>query len=98
MLSPDSTSIVTALDADTPDGEDGLPRHFIIGNNKFYLGIGGYGKVTIGEDFGVADMSPSNFTVSEIPRGGTSRPKSFNISPAQTYLFLNFVGLPDTAD
>lgn len=98
MLSPDSTSIVTALDADTPDGEDGLPRHFIIGNNKFYLGIGGYGKVTIGEDFGVADMSPSNFTVSEIPTGGTSSPKSFNISPAQTYLFLNFVGLPDTAD
>lgn len=76
----------------------GLPRFAIVGkHDKFYLGIGGQGKLTLGYDLGDVIDNPNDFTTSAIP---IPTPKGnrglFQISGQQTGLFLNFVALPNT--
>lgn len=74
----------------------GAPRFAIEGKNrKFYLGIGGTGKVTLSYDWGNPIDNAYDFTTSAIPMqqrkgdGGL-----IQASAATSSLFFNFVALP----
>ncbi len=68
---------------------------FVTKNGKFMLGVGGSVKVTVGYDMGHPIQDMDEFTTSEIPMqpmdGNGAR---FDLSAAQTGLYLNFIALP----
>ena len=87
-----------SLQDNAPDGhKDAVPHFAIFGKeDKFYLGIGGTIKVTVGEDWGAPLDNPDEFITSEIePTPDGSRNK-FHLSAQQSSLFLNFVALPNS--
>lgn len=99
MLSPDSTFVADALSANSPDGVDGVSRYLIWGKkDTFIVGVGGFGMATVGEDFGNADADANSFSVSQLTPGAPEGAKAFNISAAQTTLYLNFVAFPGSAN
>lgn len=73
-----------------------LPRFAIFGKEgKFYLGIGGQVKATVGWDFGDVIDNPNTFTTSAIPMNpDPGNGAKFQISGQQTGMFVNFVALP----
>ncbi|MDE6010135.1 MAG: porin, partial [Muribaculaceae bacterium] len=81
-----------------PDGLKDLVPHFAIfgRHDKFYLGIGGAVRLTVGVDAGDPTDNPNEFITSELAPVGAGNHTKFNISGMQSNIFINFVGLPGT--
>ena len=80
-----------------PEGlDDAVPHFAIFGRQgKFYLGIGGSVKVTVGEDWGAPLENPNNFTTSEITPAQPGSKERFHLSAQQSSLFVDFVAFPN---
>lgn len=86
------------LQDNAPDGrKDAVPHFGIFGKEgKFYLGIGGAVKVTVGEDWGSPLDNPNEFITSEIEPAPAGNSSKFQLSAQQSSIYLNFVALPNS--
>lgn len=77
-----------------------VPYATVVGKGgKFVLGAGGFVKTVAGWDFGHPIDNPDEFITSQIPVGPADGDGSrFNFSARQSFLYLNFVMLPGSAD
>lgn len=73
-----------------------LPRLLLTGKKgRFYIGIGGGVKATVGMDWGHPVSDPNSFAVSKIPMKQPSGDGArFSVSAQQTELFLCFGAFP----
>lgn len=98
--SADSVKVYESLHKNAPQEFvfSGVPKFAVVGKDRsFYLGIGGYLKVTAGYDAGNVIDNANEFVTAEIPMSVPKGDKGkFNISGMQSQLFVNFVGLPNT--
>lgn len=87
-----------AFTENAPDGyKDAVPHFAVFGKkDKFYIGIGGQLKMTVGEDWGAPLDNPNEFITSEISEATPGSKSKFQLSAMQSMLYLNFVGLPNT--
>lgn len=99
-LLTDDEAATQALSWNAPSGCSGVPGYFVVGKSgKFYLGVGGQVKTTIGADFGHPIDDPDEFITSAIPMGDMNgNGAKFNISARQTSFFLNMVAMPESKD
>ena len=68
-------------------------------NSKFVMSVGGFVKLTAGEDIGHPVESPDLMTTADIPMHDMDgNGAAFKMSARQTQLYLNMVALPGTAD
>lgn len=102
FIKGDTVAAEEALKGNTPQGYNvpGLPRFAIFGKEgKFYLGIGGQIKGTVGYDLGDVVDNPNLFVTSAIPvNPAPGNGGKFQISGQQSSVFLNMVALPSTAN
>lgn len=98
MFEGDTTIIKKVFQEASPASYrvSGLPRFAIFGKEgKFYLGIGGTVKTTVGYDFGNPIPNPNSFTTSAIPMQRTpGNGSQFDITAQQSGIFFNVVALP----
>ena len=96
------TLIVKVLYENAPNyfNAPDMPRFAIIGKErKFYLGIGGYIKASVSYDLGNPIANANCFETSLIPMAAPKGNSSlFQMSAAESNMFLNFVALPHTKD
>lgn len=81
-----------------PDGlKDAVPHFAIFGKEgKFYVGLGGTVKLTVGEDWGSPLDNPNEFITSDIQPAAAGNKSKFQASAMQSSLYVNFVALPDS--
>lgn len=87
------------LEENAPSGLGQSRFAFAGKNDKFYMALCGYAKVTASYDFGSPLDNPNEFITSEInvnPEPGNGGEVQF--SAMQTFLGLNFVALPESED
>lgn len=84
------------LEENAPEGgADMVPKFGLIGKEgKFYLGIGGKVKGTIGVDLGDPIDNPNEFVTADIEPVGPGNHTKFQLSAMQSNLFVNFVAFP----
>ncbi len=87
-----------AFTDNAPEGyKDAVPHFAVFGKlDKFYIGIGGQLKVTVGEDWGAPLDNPNEFITADIAEAAPGSKSKFQLSAMQSMLYLNFVGLPKT--
>ena len=81
-----------------PEGyKDAVPHFAIFGKKDlFYLGIGGAVKATVGMDWGAPTDNPNEFVTGDIVPVAPGDKTKFNLSAAQSSLFVNFVAFPNS--
>ena len=86
------------LTDNAPEGfKDAVPHFAIFGKtDKFYLGIGGAVKATVGVDWGAPTDNPNEFITGDILPVAPGNETKFNLSAMQSNLFVNFVAFPNT--
>ncbi len=87
-----------AFTDNAPEGyKDAVPHFAIFGKkDKFYLGIGGAVKGTIGVDWGAPTDNPNEFITADITPVAPGDGTKFNLSAMQSSLFVNFVAFPES--
>lgn len=87
-----------AFTDNAPEGlKDAVPHFAVFGKqDKFYIGIGGTLKLTVGEDWGAPLDNPNEFITSDIEPAAPGSKSKFQLSAMQSSLYLNFVALPNS--
>ena len=97
-----SELLYKSLDRNTPHQFAGISKPsfaFASKNSKFVMSVGGFVKLTAGEDIGHPVESPDLMTTADIPMHDMDgNGAAFKMSARQTQLYLNMVALPGTAD